>query len=98
MSAQLEISFFKPLINQKFNIQLANNTTLVVQLIEITPGKKFDNDTQRDPFSIVFRGPREISIPQGIYKIDHETAGRLEIFLVPIGPDEKGMCFEAVFN
>ena len=98
MSGMIKISFFEPLINQKFNIQLANNTTLVVQLIEVTPGKKFEKDTERDPFSVVFRGPREITIPQGIYKIDHETAGQIEIFLVPIGPDEKGMCFEAGYS
>jgi hypothetical protein len=37
-------------------------------------------------------------VPQGIYKLENEKLGALEIFLVPIGPDEKGMRYEAIFN
>ena len=98
MSKKFDVSFFKPLLNQNFNIQLENNTTLVVRLIEVTTSPEYSANNDREAFSIVFRGPRDISIPQGIYTLEHETAGTVEIFLVPIGPDEKGMCFEAVFN
>lgn len=98
MPPVLDVAFFKPLLNQNFNIQLQNNTTLVVRLIEVTPTPQYNTDTSRESFAIVFRGPRDISIPQGMYSLEHETAETIEIFLVPIGPDEKGMCFEAVFN
>jgi hypothetical protein len=94
----MNAKFFEPLINQNFNIQLKNNTTLVVRLIEVTVGPQFNENAPRVPFSIVFRGPRDILLSQGIYSLEHETAGNFEIFLVPIGPDEKGMRFEAVFN
>jgi hypothetical protein len=46
----------------------------------------------------VFRGPAEVVLPQKIYPLEHEALGKLEIFLVPIGPDEAGMCYEAVFS
>jgi hypothetical protein len=49
-------------------------------------------------FSIYFRGPGERSLPQKIYSIEHDAMGTLELFLVPIGKDEKGMKYEAVFN
>jgi hypothetical protein len=51
-----------------------------------------------DPFSVFFRGPRSPVLPQGIYRLEHEKLGTLEIFLVPVGPDGKGMGYEAVFN
>ena len=33
-----------------------------------------------------------------MYRVEHEDIGSFEIFLVPIGPDEKGMKYEAVFT
>jgi hypothetical protein len=35
---------------------------------------------------------------QQIYQVEHPTLGSFELFLVPVGPDEQGMCYEAVFN
>jgi hypothetical protein len=98
MSKILNAELFETLLNQNFNLHLKNNTILVIRLIEVTKSEVEGDDIKRIPFSVVFRGPREILIPQGIYSIENESAGILEIFLVPIGPDKKGMRFEAVFN
>jgi hypothetical protein len=71
-------------------------------LIEVT---EFDalsppdrQQAKRTPFSLVFRCGKETPLPQGTYTVEHERMGTLEIFLVPIGPDEGGLCYEAVFN
>ncbi len=53
---------------------------------------------RRTPFSLIFRGPSSPVLPQRIWPLEHAVLGRLEIFLVPIGPDEKGMRYEAIFN
>ena len=50
------------------------------------------------PFSIVFRGGGNVALPQRTYRMEHPEIGAFEIFLVPIGPDEKGPRYEAVFN
>ncbi len=50
------------------------------------------------PFSIVFRGPRDAPLPQRIYRMEHEEIGAFDLFLVPIGPDEKGLRYEAIFT
>ena len=50
------------------------------------------------PFSLVFRGPGEAPLDQRTYRMEHEEVGLFDIFLVPIGPDEKGPRYEAVFN
>ena len=52
----------------------------------------------RVPFSIVFRGPVEPVLPQRIYRFEHDELGSFELFIVPIGPDEAGMQYQAVFG
>ena len=54
--------------------------------------------SNRQAFSILFRGPAEPVLPQQIHALEHAALGRLDLFLVPIGPDAKGMRYEAVFN
>ena len=53
---------------------------------------------RRQPFSIVFRGPGDVLLPQRIYMIEHEEIGAFDLFLVPIGPDERGLRYEAIFT
>ncbi len=98
MLEKLTFEDFSPLLEQKFQIKLEDNTTLVVQLTETTINENSAERNGRQSFSIVFRGPRNLEMTQGIYPVSHEELGEFSIFLVPIGPDEKGMCFEAVFN
>lgn len=51
------------------------------------------------PFVVVLRerGAKR-SLAQGVYRIDLGARGPTDIFVVPIGPDAEGMCYEAVFN
>jgi hypothetical protein len=53
---------------------------------------------RRRPFSIVFRGPGDVLLPQRIYRMEHARIGSFELFLVPIGPDEEGLRYEAIFT
>jgi hypothetical protein len=53
----------------------------------------------REPFSLVFRGEDGVEgLPQGLYHLEHEGLGDLDLFLVPIGPEGGAMQYEAVFN
>ena len=90
------------LLGNTFRIEYGAEAALEVELIEATglrsrpprPGQP----PRREPFSIVFRGPKTIVLPQRMYKISHEKFGPLDLFIVPIGPDDTGMCYEAVFT
>src|SRR5258708_38328455 len=70
---------------------------LELVLVEVTSGRR---GVRRDDraFSLAFRGPRGLYLPQRIYRLEHEALGTLEIFLVSIAPDPQGSCFEAVFT
>ena len=52
----------------------------------------------RSPFSLLFLGPADPVLPQRIYRLEHESLGPLEIFIVPVGRDESGTTYEAVFG
>lgn len=71
--------------------------TMAMVLAEVT-GLGTGASGQRDPYSLVFRGPPAPVLPQRIYHLRHERMGDLELFLVPIGPDGEGMRYEAVFT
>jgi hypothetical protein len=89
---------FQSCLNQKFQITHGGGT-LEVELVSCrtlaSPRRK---DAQREPFSVIFRGPREPVLPQRSYPIAGSSLGPLEIFIVPIGPDELGMMYEAIFT
>lgn len=52
----------------------------------------------RDPFSLLFRGPSGLRIPQGIQKLTNATLGELEIFITQVGDGPDGSDFEAIFT
>jgi hypothetical protein len=49
-------------------------------------------------FSAYFYGPGDFFLPQRIYKLEHEQMGEVELFLVPVGQDQRGFRYEAVFS
>lgn len=53
---------------------------------------------EREPFSLVFLGPREPILPQKIYRLAHDDLGALDIFLVPISQDAEGARYQAIFT
>jgi hypothetical protein len=88
---------FAPHVGSTFLIRLNPQETVPVELAEITEFPDHEGP-RRAPFSLVFRGAHRFVLPQRVYSIEHEKTGPMEIFLVPIGPDQKGMRYEAVFN
>lgn len=47
---------------------------------------------------LINRGPAEPLLPQQTYRMEHEEMGELTLLLVPVGRDETGFTYEAVFN
>lgn len=81
-------------LNTKFRVAEAAEP-LELELIEVSRPKTGGG---QDFFSLVFLGDKDKFLPQKIYDLEHETLGRGTIFLVPVGADETGIRYEAVFN
>jgi Domain of unknown function (DUF6916) len=92
---------FSGRVGQTFQIGTDGGPSISAELVEATEGAEAGGtgpDGQaRQQFALVFRGPAEPVLPQATYAVEHDELGRLEIFLVPIGPTGSGMRYEAVF-
>ena len=102
MLDKLTSADFTPHLNQKFHIHLEPSASLEVELIEVNllgaDPQHGEMVEKRRPFSLTFRAADETYLPQKIYHLENAEVGTLDLFLVPIGPDEQGMRFEAVFT
>ena len=97
----MKVSDFADQLGTRFRIFTTDSNSIEVELIEARalPGEgRPSHLAPREPFSLIFRGREGISIPQKIYKMEHETLGSFELFLVPIEPSKGETRFEAVFN
>lgn len=102
MLDKLTKEFFQEHLNTPFRIRfgaLDEGQTLELVLADIDVyGPNPTSAPRPEPFSLIFIGPRDRVLPQRIYPLEHDQLGMLEIFIVPIGPDQRGMRYEAVFN
>jgi hypothetical protein len=95
----LTASHFERHLGSSF--RLCADPAVDVELLEVGEvgvGSGAPPPTARAPFSIVFLGPREPILQQRIYRLEHDELGTLDLFLVPIGRDDAGVRYEAVFT
>lgn len=103
----LTLALFQPHLNEVFWLDLDGQGKLEMTLTAVTflssrpaPTNLPEGILHREEsFSLEFRGPRELALPQRMFQLSHETLGELPlIFLVPIRMDGNGRYYEAVFN
>lgn len=92
------VDTFADRVGERFRIIVDDTTTVETQLTSVVPYGGEVAIARRAPFSVVFRGPLDVVLPQRIYRMEHEEVGALDIFIVPIGPDDEGQRYEAVFS
>ena len=81
------------------------NTTFAVQhphwgnvTMELVTVSDLRETPRQRMFSLVFSGPLDQPLEQGLYLMTHETMGTESLFLVPIACEADGFLYEAVFN
>lgn len=95
---QLTLASFSSLIGAQFDVQLAPGTSAKAELVSVTPFKSQPANMRRQPFSLLFRVAGYKMLEQKIYRLSNQQFGEAEIFLVPVGSDQRGVQMEAVFN
>lgn len=94
---QLTASDFRVYLESDFYARITGvDEPLTLCLIEVMDLN--EGGPRREPFSLIFRGPKGAYLPQQIYTLTHDVMGALDIFLVPIRPDERGARLQAIFN
>ena len=95
MEASLTHEEFSKHVNMRFDVQLDETNAVQLELMEVSPLKQFP---RQEEFAIVFRGPLNAFLGQGLRSFSHEEMGQFELFIVPIRQDAHGSYYEAVFN
>jgi hypothetical protein len=95
MLEHLSAPQFAAQLDTAFQVVFEDVAPLTLQLCEVA---EVDSGPAQEQFSLLFRGPGDRVLSQGLCRMQHQRLGELALFLVPIGPDEQGMQYEAVFN
>lgn len=98
--ADLRMEHFAPLVDQAFTLQLPEGSTLQLRLVEATAHRQHSPDF-RPGFSLLFRCPELPAgqyISQNTYTFEHPALGQLDLFMVPIEPDQSGMRYQCIFS
>ena len=104
MAVELVSETFAPHVGETFTVRLQSGETFDLVLTDCSEAPHGDPDELRErigrvPFSLLFHAAdRDRFAPQQIMSLTHPELGELELFLVPLGPDERGMRYEAVVN
>ena len=97
MPIAVTMDTFRSLLNEDFTVRI-ENVSLSAALLEVTPLSHSNESPAHQSWSLVFRFPPRHLFNQGTYEFEHPDTGRLAIFVVPIGEDEKGVRYQAIFN
>ena len=95
MSASLTHENFTAQLNTKFRVQVDETNTVDLVLAEVSELK---TSARQEQFAIVFHGPLEVFLGQGLRQFEHDQMGQFSLFLVPINQNDNGYHYEAVFN
>jgi hypothetical protein len=97
----LTFDLFEGRIGEQFVVSGDGTPPIPMELAQATEsphaGGAGPEGQPRLQFSLVFAGPLEPVLPQAIYGLDHDALGHLDLFLVPIGPAEGAMRYQASF-
>ena len=86
---------FAAQLNTKFYVRLHDRPPLELELYLVAEGR---STSAQEQFSLFFHGPMDFNLGQGTFELEHEKMGKFPLFLVPVGPDDDGMRYQAVFN
>ena len=97
MSESPDLASFSPFVGRRFDVTAAQGV-VALELIEAKMLRTSQDAPRQDPFSLVFKAGKDCELWQGPVTLEHESMGPLDLFLVPIGEDQEGRYFEAIYN
>ena len=95
MPERLEHGEFLKHLKTKFRIRLDEQTTIEAELANVSDHLV---SPKQERFAIVFLTSNDFFLGQGMRRLEHDQMGNFDLFLVPIGRNEEGTSYEAVFN
>jgi len=88
---------FSELVGSRFQVEYEPGRFVAVELIEVNRLKDHGKPEFREPFSLVFRVPGKIRLPQDVYRVWHRRMGRLPLLMVPVDLPARFNRLETIF-
>lgn len=93
MNGRPSLAYFQARQGQAFGMPEYGAVTLALIAVSGHPGPAGAIES----YALLFRGPAQPVLEQRIHRLVHE-GDELAIFLVPVGRDDRGIKYEAIFN
>ena len=94
---QLTFEIFNRRLHSQFCVLVDSANTVQIELFEVTRGDSISNPRQ-ETFSLLFNGPASPILSQRTYCFEHDEIGRFDLFIVPVGENQTGVQYQAIFN
>jgi hypothetical protein len=108
MLEKLNSESFGPLVGQSFRVTTNGVAydAVLVKLRELKPRGAHGGDSgvilprniRKSPFALLFCCPDEIPLGRDLSVFEHAALGRFSLLISPVGYDEEGRYYEAVFG
>jgi len=98
-ATRLDLESFESQLGTSFVIN-HEATKVNVKLVHVTNfASAKQTESGQEGFSLLFRGPKEATLKQGTYRIEHKELGRFTFLVVPVGTqDTRAPHYEAIIN
>ena len=98
-AAGLNMASFKSQVGTSFRIN-HQASKVKIKLVDVANfASRKQTAAGKEGFSLLFRGPQEITLKQDTYLIEHEELGMFSFLIVPVGTkDTRAPLYEAVMN
>jgi len=102
---KLTLELAKPFEGTVLELETPDGRKIEMKLDEVTP---YDTNVRRrvrgtpernrEPFAMYFLTAEPEPLPQGMYTLRSEKMTLDNVFIVPVGKDEEGVEYEAIFT
>ena len=96
MTENISHENFSGHLNALFRVEVAE-TSLELELVEVEVGKSIDASL-REPFTLIFQGPKDSILAEGIHTMSNDSAGSFDLYTIPIISLGDQQSYQVIFN
>jgi hypothetical protein len=98
MSDLFQIDNFNQHLNTQFTFTREGSEPISAELVEVKGNGHTFEGRGKENFSLLFNDTENPALNQGMVTVNHPQMGEFSIFIVPVIPDRKGICYQSVFS
>ena len=94
-----DLETFSACVGERFGVEsAAREGETALELVEARALPSRPGMPREQPFALLFRGPTDSGLGQGMVHLTHPRTGPVELFVVPVLDRDDGTYYEAVFG